>query len=162
MQAVYFRDGEGSSAGPGTELPANGFQCQGSGSGGSHDRRDHARTWASIAALDDSPAGGVLAKLASGPRYLHGRLQQAMTALLADDLPPVDPQSALLSHALDDALAWHTHQDRHCAQCDELCAQCNADYDQASRYHELARALGVVGDIPCTAPGDGDHAAAGA
>jgi hypothetical protein len=120
--------------------------------------------WPSIAALDDSPAGNVLAKLASDPRYLTGRLQQAMTVLLADDLPPVDPQSALLSQALDDALAWRTHQDRHCAQCDErrdeLCAQCTADYDQASRYHELACALGVVGDVPCAAPGEDDQPAA--
>jgi hypothetical protein len=117
--------------------------------------------WPSIAALDDSPAGDVLAGLASDPRYLVGRLQQAMTVLLADDLPPVDPQSALLSQALEDALAWRTHQGRRCAQCDELrdefCDQCNADYDQASRYHELARALGVVGDIPCTAGEEDDQ-----
>jgi len=113
--------------------------------------------WPSIAALDDSPAGDVLAELASDPRYLVGRLQQAMTVLLANDLPPVDPQSALLSQALDDALAWRTHQDRRCTQCDErrdeLCDQCNADYDQAGRYHELARALGVVGDVPCAVSG---------
>jgi hypothetical protein len=113
--------------------------------------------WPSIAALDDSPAGDVLAKLASDPRYLVGRLQQAMTVLLADNLPPVDPQSALLSQALDDALAWRTHQDRRCPECgdewrDDLCDQCTADYDQANRYHELARALGVVGDIPSAGP----------
>jgi len=120
--------------------------------------------WPSIGSLDDSPAGDVLADLASDPRYLVGRLQQAMTVLLADDLPPVDPQSALLSQALEDALAWRTHQDRHCSQCDELrdefCDQCNADYEQASRYHELARALGVVGDIPCSAGGGDDRPAA--
>jgi hypothetical protein len=120
--------------------------------------------WPPIGALDDSPSGDVLAKLASDPRYLVGRLQQAMTVLLADDLPPVDPQSALLSQALDDALAWRTHQNRHCAQCDErydeLCDQCTADYDQASRYHDLARALGVVGDAPCAGPEKGDRPAA--
>ena len=120
--------------------------------------------WPSIAALDDSPAGDILAELASDPRYLVGRLQQALTVLLADDLPPVDPQSALLSQALDDALAWRTHQDRHCAKCDELrdelCDECDADYDQASRYHDLARALGVVGDIPRPAPGKDDRPAA--
>jgi hypothetical protein len=122
--------------------------------------------WPSIAALDDSPAGDVLAKLASDPRYLIGRLQQAMTVLLAGDLPPVDPQSAVLSQALDDALAWRTHQDRHCVKCDELrdelCDECNADYDQAGRYHELARALGMVGDIPCAAGEEDGPAAAGA
>jgi hypothetical protein len=122
--------------------------------------------WPSIGSLEDSPAGDVLGELASDPRYLVGRLQQAMTVLLADDLPPVDSQSALLSQALEDALAWRTHQDRHCAQCDELrdefCDRCNADYDQASRYHELARALGVVGDIPCAAQEEDDRATAGA
>jgi hypothetical protein len=122
--------------------------------------------WPPIAALDDSPVGDVLAQLASDPRYIVGRLQQAMTVLLADDLPPVDPQSAVLSQALDDALAWRIHQDRHCARCaqlrDELCDECNADYDQADRYHELARALGIVGDIPCAAPGEDGRAAAGA
>lgn len=121
--------------------------------------------WPPIAALDDSPPGDVLAKMASDPRYLVGRLQQAMTVLLADNLPPVDPQSALLSQALDDALAWRTHQGRHCAQCDELydelCDQCTADYDQASRYHDLARALGVVGDIPSAVPGEDDQPAVG-
>jgi hypothetical protein len=75
-----------------------------------------------------------------------------MTILLADDLPPADPLSALLSQAIRDAFAWRTHQDRHCARCDkrggDLCEQCTADYDQADRYHELARALGVSGDIP--------------
>jgi hypothetical protein len=121
--------------------------------------------WPSIGSLDDSPAGDVLADLASDPRYLVGRLQQAMTVLLADDLPPVDSQSALLSQALEDALAWRTHQGRHCAQCDELrdecCDQCNADYDQASRYHELARALGVVGDIPCASREEDDQSGTG-
>jgi hypothetical protein len=120
--------------------------------------------WPSIAALDDSPTGDVLAEMASDPRYLVGRLQQAMTILLANELPPVDPQSAVLSQALDDALAWRTHQDRHCAQCDELrdelCDQCNADYDQAGRYHELARALGVVGDVPCAVSGEDEQPAA--
>jgi hypothetical protein len=65
--------------------------------------------WLPVAALDDSPAGNVLAELVSDPRYLVGRLQQAMTVLLAGDLPPVDPQSGVLSQALHDALAWRTH-----------------------------------------------------
>jgi hypothetical protein len=84
-------------------------------------------------------------------------MQQAMTVLLADNLPPVDPQSALLSQALGDALAWRTHKDRRCAECgddwrDDFCEQCTADCEQANRYHEPARALGVVGDIPGAGP----------
>jgi hypothetical protein len=43
---------------------------------------------------------------------------------------------------------------------DELCDPCNADYDQAIRYHELARALGVVGDIPRPASEEDDQPAA--
>ena len=114
------------------------------------------RTWPSIPALDDSSAGDVLAKLETDPLYLVGRLQQAMTILLADDLPPMDPQTTLLSQALDDALDWRLHTGRPCDQCeqcrDTLCDQCTADWEQADRYHELARALGVMGDEPATTP----------
>jgi hypothetical protein len=83
-----------------------------------------------------------------------------MTVLLAGNLPPVDPQSALLSQALDDALAWRTHQDRRCPQCgdewrDDLCDQCTADYDQANRYHELARARCRGRHSQCRAGGQG-------
>jgi hypothetical protein len=70
------------------------------------------RTWPSIPALDDSPAGDVLARLETDPRCLVGRLQQAMTILLAADLPLMDPQTALLSPALDDALDWRLHTGR--------------------------------------------------
>ena len=85
--------------------------------------------------------------LESDPRYLIGRFQQAMAELLATDLPQMDDMTSLLSAAFADAIAWRHHDDRPCAHCGEsLCAPCNADWDQADRYHALARALGAVGD----------------
>jgi len=117
--------------------------------------------WPPAPALEDGQTGEALAKLEADPRYLVGRLQQALTILLTTDLPPMDPQTALLSQALGDALAWRTRTDRPCDQCgDELCDQCSADWNQADRYHELARALGAVGNRPvATSPG-GDQPAA--
>jgi hypothetical protein len=111
-----------------------------------------------LALLDQHwPAGPTLTELAGpgaatglerDPRYVIGRLQQALTTLLADDLPPMDTQTSLLSQALGDAIAWRHHEDRPCHHCtDSLCDPCNADWDQADRYHLLARALGAVGDI---------------
>jgi hypothetical protein len=85
--------------------------------------------------------------LDSDPRYVIGRLQQALTILLASDLPPMDTQTALLSQAIADAIAWRRHKTRPCPNCAEsLCGPCNADWDQADRYHALARALGAVGE----------------
>jgi hypothetical protein len=75
--------------------------------------------------------------------------------LLEQDLPPMDAQTALLSQALNDALAWRTHEGRPCAACDQngedFCDQCAADWAQGDRYHELARALGAVDDWPIIA-----------
>jgi hypothetical protein len=111
--------------------------------------------WPSCPALEDSIYTRAPAGLEQDPRYLIGRLQQALTVLLEQELPPMDAQTALLSQALDDALAWRTHEGRPCAQCDqsgdEFCAPCTADWAQADRYHELARALGTVDDWPAIA-----------
>jgi hypothetical protein len=112
-----------------------------------------------LALLDQHwPDGPALAEVAGrdaatalerDPRYIIGRLQQALATLLAADLPPMDPQTSLLSQALADAIAWRHHDDRPCPRCaDSLCDPCNADWDQADRYHTLARALGAIGD-PC-------------
>jgi hypothetical protein len=101
-----------------------------------------------------SAVAGAAAGLEADPRYVIGRLQQALTALLAAELPPMDPLTSLLSAALADAIAWRQHDARPCPRCtDSLCEPCNADWDQADRYHALARALGAVGTIPAsTAP----------
>jgi hypothetical protein len=109
------------------------------------------RHWPATPPLADiagaSTSASVVAALESDPRYVMGRLQQALTVLLAVDLPPMDAQTALLSQALIDAIAWRRHDGRPCRDCGvSLCESCNADGDQADRYHALARALGAVGD----------------
>jgi hypothetical protein len=102
-----------------------------------------------LAEVTGSAASGTLTALETDPRYIIGRLQQALTTLLAAKLPPMDTMTSLLSAALADAIAWRLHDGRPCDRCGEsLCEPCNADWDQADRYHGLARALGAVGDIP--------------
>jgi hypothetical protein len=112
------------------------------------------RHWPTCPALEDSIDTRAPANLERDPRYLIGRLQQALTVLLEQDLPPMDSQTALLSQALSDALAWRTHEGRACTTCDQsddFCDACTADWAQAERYHELARALGAVDDWPTIA-----------
>jgi hypothetical protein len=112
---------------------------------------------------DDARASAVIA-LESNPRYLIGRFQQALTALLATDLPPMDNTTALLSQAIVDAISWRRHDGRDCDQCPGplapvalhsrrprslppgLCEACSADGNQVDRYHALARAVGAVGE----------------
>ena len=114
------------------------------------------RQWPASPPLADiagaSTSASAVAALESNPRYLIGRLQQALTVLLAVDLPPMDAQTALLSQAFIDAIAWRRHDGRPCRDCGlselGLCESCNADGDLAERYHALARALGAVGGDP--------------
>jgi hypothetical protein len=109
------------------------------------------RQWPEGSSLAEQPGAEALAGLENDPRYVIGRLQQALTTLLAGDLPPMDAQTALLSQALGDAIAWRLHHDRPCPRCTEsLCQQCGNDWDQADRYHALARSLGAVADLPAS------------
>lgn len=106
------------------------------------------RQWRTGLTLAEIAGPDAAAALERDPRYVIGRLQQALTTLLGADLPPMDTQTSLLSQALADAIAWRQHHDRPCPRCAEsLCDPCNTDWDQADRYHILARALGAVGDI---------------
>jgi hypothetical protein len=111
--------------------------------------------WPSCPALEDSIDTRAPVGLERDPRYLIGRLQQALTVLLEQNLPPMDAQTALLSQALGDALAWRTHKGRPCATCEhagqDFCGPCAADWAQADRYHNLARALGALDDLPTIA-----------
>ena len=111
--------------------------------------------WPSCPALEDSIDTRAPVGLERDPRYLIGRLQQALTVLLEQDLTPMDAQTALMSQALGDALAWRTHKGRACAACgqsgEDFCDSCAADWAQADRYHDLARALGAIDDWPTIA-----------
>jgi hypothetical protein len=107
------------------------------------------RWWPEIPALDDQPRADELSDLERNPRFLIGRLQQAMTTLMSGDLPPMDQQTDLLSQAIGDAISWRLHDGRPCPCCaNELCGPCEADWDRADRYHALARALGAIPDHP--------------
>jgi hypothetical protein len=83
----------------------------------------------------------------TNPRYLIGRFQQAIATLLDTDLPPMDTLTALLAEAIADAISWRQHDGRPCPSCEKwLCGSCLADWEQADRYHALARALGAICD----------------
>jgi hypothetical protein len=55
----------------------------------------------------------------------------------------MDAQTALLSQALGDALAWRTHEGRPCAACDQngedFCDSCAADWARAAITNSPAR-----------------------
>ena len=57
-------------------------------------------TLAILPGLGDSIGHRYPPSLEGDPRYLIGRLQQALTVDLGQDLPPMDAQTALLSQAL--------------------------------------------------------------
>jgi hypothetical protein len=110
--------------------------------------------WPSVPALSTIAGNGALTRLEDDPRYLVGRLQQAINVLMAPDLAPADPVTLLLSQAISDALSWRLHDDRlPCPHCgDGMCPACIADGDQADRYHELARALGAAANRSAAPP----------
>lgn len=106
-------------------------------------RRDQALTM-----LDpDGESSEHLEELESDPRYLIGRLQQALTALLAADVPPMDATAQLLGQAIEDAIRY---RQRRCAQCppDGMCAGCWPSWRQAAAYQALWGELGIIGDDP--------------
>jgi hypothetical protein len=106
--------------------------------------------WPVCPALTDQVHACAVSEMENDPRYLIGRFQQALTVLLSSALPPMDSQTSLLSQAITDAIAWRLDNgDRPCQRCgDSLCPACSADWDQADRYHALARALGAIGTRP--------------
>jgi hypothetical protein len=106
--------------------------------------------WPVSPALSDQADASSIRELEEDPRYLIGRLQQALTTLLSSVLPPMDSTTSLLAQAIADAIAWRRHDGRHpCPLCaDSLCPACSADWDQSDRYHALARTLGAVGTPP--------------
>ena len=100
-------------------------------------------------ALADTAGQRAMAALEADPRYVIGRLHQALTDLLTGDLPSSDAPTTLLSQALADAIAWRYHRCTPCRDCAQsLCRPCTTDWNQADRYHALALTLGAVGDPP--------------
>lgn len=87
-----------------------------------------------------------LTKLETDPRYLIGRLQQALTALLAGDVPPMDATARLLAEAIEDAISYRR---RRCNACPPsgMCSKCWPNWQQASRYEALCSELGVIDDL---------------
>lgn len=79
-----------------------------------------------LAILGDSPAPDELDELEADPRFVIGRLFQALTALLERDVPPMDATARLLDEAICDAIE---HRRTTCPKCtaDESCAGCAAN-----------------------------------
>ena len=95
-----------------------------------------------------NPDGGMGEKfreLENDPRFLIGRLMQALTALLSADIPPMDATAQLLGQAIQDAVAYRR---RTCPQCapEGICARCWPNWAQASAYEGLWLELGVIAD----------------
>jgi len=86
-------------------------------------------------------------ELASDPRYVIGRLHQALTALLADEVPPMDATAVLLGEAIRDAIAY---RERECPQCrpDGSCSVCWPHWRKAGEYRALCVDLGIVDALP--------------
>jgi hypothetical protein len=97
----------------------------------------------------DGGTGERYRELASDPRYLIGRLSQALTALLSADIPPMDATAELLGQAIEDAIAYRR---RTCPACERespetgICAGCWPSWRQANAYEGLSLSLGIIGD----------------
>lgn len=96
--------------------------------------------------------GGRLQELHDDPRYLIGRLTQALSGLLAGDVPPMDATALLLAEAIDDAVTYRKKAGD-CPQCGEsVCPRCQPQWDKAAAYETLYPRLGLVGERPGTSP----------
>lgn len=103
----------------------------------------------SMAVLNDDLTA--VEQLESDPRYLIGRLSQALTALLDREVPPLDATSQLLAEAIEDATRYRR---RVCDKCppEGVCVRCAPDWRRAEAYEALWRELGLIGEIPRPRP----------
>ena len=97
------------------------------------------------------PAWQEVEALESDPRYLIGRLHQALSALLQADLPPMGAVDELLSDAIEDAVAYRTARWLACP-CSEGCDRCQPDRRRSAEYEGLFGQLGLIGDWPPPPP----------
>jgi hypothetical protein len=95
----------------------------------------------------DLPASRKLDELHSDPRYLIGLLFQALTALLAEDVPPMDATAQLLGEAIGDAMQYRYDRAFACP-CGGECDRCLAEGRKALAYEGLWDQLGIIGDLP--------------
>jgi hypothetical protein len=95
----------------------------------------------------DRAAAGKLDELHSDPRYLIGRLSQALTALLEQDVPPMDATAQLLADAISDAIAYRLDRAAGC-RCGDECDRCLPEGRKALAYEGLWDQLGVIGELP--------------
>jgi hypothetical protein len=86
-------------------------------------------------------------EIRNDPRYLIGRLQQALTALLEREVPPLNATERLLAEAITDAIAYRK-QARCPAGCGDICDRCRPDWDKAEAYEALYRSLGIIDELP--------------
>ena len=84
----------------------------------------------------DRAAAAALGELHSDPRYLIGRLSQALTALLAADVPPMDATAQLLVEAIADAVRFRLGRTAAC-RCGDECGRCVPDSRRAQLYRGL-------------------------
>jgi hypothetical protein len=94
-----------------------------------------------------------LAALEADPRYLIGRLQQALTALLAADIPAHDAVEQLMYDAIGDAVTYRQDRFTGCPCGTPSCDRRWPDYLLAVRYESLVRELGLLGPDPATPVG---------
>jgi hypothetical protein len=91
-------------------------------------------------------------ELTADPRYVIGRLSQALTTLVKqmDGAPPLNPVEQLLAQAIEDAAKFRRGAAGAC--CDEGCEKCLPDERQADLYKGLWAQLGLIGEGLPTPP----------
>ena len=95
----------------------------------------------------DRAAAGKFEELRDDPRYILGRLFQALTALLQAEVPPMDATAQLLAEAISDAVSYRMDRALAC-RCGDECGRCLAEGRKAQAYEGLWDALGIIGELP--------------
>lgn len=100
-----------------------------------------------IAALGWSPAAvAEMEELQNDPRFIIGRLAQALTALLEHEVPGPRETEQLLIEAIADAMDYRR---RECPKCGEgVCGDCEPGWQKAEQYWSLYGRLGLIENLP--------------
>lgn len=86
-------------------------------------------------------------ELLDDPRFLMGRLAQALTTLLNGDVAPPNAAEELLIDAIRDAIDYRQQT---CPRCgpEGVCSACAPGWEQAARYEWLWNELGLISEKP--------------